>query len=181
MSLNLWSRARFLLPRSRNTITMKPVINLDELEMQAHGSAEARFQGSFGVVSDLIGAKKLGYNLSVIPPGKSVCPFHNHHNNEEMFLILEGEGVLRFGDQEFPLRKYDVVACPPGGREVAHQIRNTGDQDMKFLAVSTRDPVEVVEYPDSDKVGLAVGDFPNMNLKLFFPASAAVAYHHGEG
>ena len=44
-------------------------------------------------------ARKLGYNLTVLPPGKAQCPFHSHRGEEEMFLILEGEGELRFGDQ----------------------------------------------------------------------------------
>lgn len=159
---------------------MNPVINLDQLEMHSHGSEESRFGGSYGVISDVIGARKLGYNLSVCPPGKSVCPYHNHHSNEEMFFILEGEGVLQFGDKEYPLRKNDVIACPPGGRDVAHQITNTGSTDLKFLAVSTRDRVDVCEYPNSDKVGVLVGDFPKMDLRQFFPAGAAVDYNHGE-
>ena len=43
-----------------------------------------------------------------------------------MFLILEGEGDLRFGDRRYPLRRHDVIACPPGGPSVTHPIINTG-------------------------------------------------------
>ena len=43
-----------------------------------------------------------------------------------MFFILDGEGELRFGDKRYPLRRHDIIACPPGGPEVAHQIINTG-------------------------------------------------------
>ncbi len=42
-----------------------------------------------------------------------------------MFLILEGE--LRFGNERFAIRKHEVIACPPGGPEGAHQIINTGE------------------------------------------------------
>lgn len=73
----------------------------------------------------------------VVPPGKFQCPFHNHHGEEEMFLIIEGEGELRFGDRRYPIRKHDVIACPPGGPEVAHQIINTGTTAMRYLALST--------------------------------------------
>ena len=51
-------------------------------------------------ISDHIGAKKLGYNQTVLPPGKAQCPFHCHHGEEEMFLIIEGEGELGFGDRD---------------------------------------------------------------------------------
>jgi uncharacterized cupin superfamily protein len=65
----------------------------------------------------------IGYNLTVLPPGKVQCPFHCHHGEEEMFLIIEGEGELRFGDKRYPIRKHDVIACPPGrarGRSPDH-------------------------------------------------------------
>ena|SRR3989344_481539 len=157
---------------------MKPIINLDELEMISH--TNAGFEGKYGLISGRIGAKKLGYNFTVCPPGKSVCPFHNHRGEEEMFLILEGEGILRFGDAEYPLRKNDVVACPVGGREVAHQMINTGTTDLKYLAISTLERVEVCEYPDSDKVGIYVGTQEKRELRLLFKASDAVDYYVGE-
>lgn len=158
---------------------MKPVINLDEIELKGldHGPFSARWAG----VGERIGAKLLGYSLTVIPPGKKAVPFHNHRNNEEMFLVLDGEGTLRFGDQSYPLRKHDIIACPPGGREVAHQIINSGSRDLTFLALSTMEPVDIWEYPDSNKVGANVYDDQGKALlRHFFRADSAVPYFDGE-
>lgn len=157
---------------------MKPVVNLDQLEFHQHG--QGHFGQRYGVISDGIGARKLGYNLTICPPGKRAAPFHSHHINEEMFLILEGEGTLRFGDQEYPLRQGDVIACPPGGPEVAHQIINTGATDLKYLALSTKEPHDIVEYPDSGKVGVMVGDYGSMKLRKFFLAEQSVDYTERE-
>lgn len=157
---------------------MKPLINLDDLEMESFSVGP--FAQRYGDVSTPAGAKKLGYNLTVVPPGKKGCPFHNHHVNEEMFLVLEGEGELRFGEAVYPIKKHDVIACPPGGRGVAHQITNTGSADLKYLALSTKERAEIVEYPDSDKVGVVVGDYGDLDLRLFFPAASAVDYNEGE-
>lgn len=138
---------------------MKPIINLDEvpLDRYAHGD---RFEVRDGGIGPLVGAKQLGYSLLVVPPGKRAYPFHCHHVNEEMFLILEGEGVVRIGEQEYPIRKGDVIAAPAGGRATAHQIVNTSDEELRYLAVSTMLPTEVVEYPDSSKVAVYVGSAP---------------------
>jgi uncharacterized cupin superfamily protein len=157
---------------------MKPVINLDELDIVSdeHGP----FQGRYGVIGERIGAQKLGYNLTICPPGKKVCPFHNHHVDEEMFFILEGEGLLRFGDQEYPLRKHDVIACPPGKRDVAHQIVNTGKTDLKYLALSTMARSEICEYPDSNKVGVYAGVPGKRDLRLMFRAEQSVDYYDRE-
>jgi uncharacterized cupin superfamily protein len=130
---------------------MKPFMNLSEAGFD--DIEESGFYTSKrATISDLIGAKKLGYNLTELPPGKAQCPFHSHHAEEEMFLILEGEGELRFCEERHPIRKHDVIACPTGGAEVAHQIINTGTTTIQYLALSNLADVEACEYPDSQKV-----------------------------
>jgi len=113
-----------------------------------------RFDASMGFISQALGAQKLGYNLTVIAPGKPAFPLHNHRVNEEMFFILEGSGELRLGSARYPLRAGDVVACPPGGPETAHQIVNTSERELKMLAVSSRLSPEVCDYPDSGKFAI---------------------------
>ena len=136
---------------------MKPIMNLDEVEFD-DVEENGIYTSSRGQISDHIGARKLGYNLTVLPAGKAQCPFHCHHGEEEMFLILEGEGELRFGDKRYPIRKHDVIACPPGGPEVAHQIINTGTTTMRYLSLSSLVDVEACEYPDSQKVLIVAGN-----------------------
>lgn len=153
---------------------MKPIINLDKVEFDdveengIYASSRARF-------SARIGARQLGYNLTVLPPGKVQCPFHSHRAEEEMFLILEGEGELRFGSERYPIRRHDVIACPAGGQEGAHQIINTGTETMRYLALSTMSKVEVCEYPDSGKVGLY-----GRGLRKLYRAASDVDYYDGE-
>ena len=156
---------------------MKPIINLNELEYLSDGPG---LPGKYAPIAEKIGAKKLGYNVSVCPPGKSVCPFHNHRINEEMFFILEGEGLLRFGNKEYPLRKFDFVACPPGGHEMAHQMINTGKADLKYIALSTMIREEVCEYPDSNKVGVFIGEQGTREYRKLFIANTNVPYATGE-
>jgi uncharacterized cupin superfamily protein len=158
---------------------IKPVMNLDEVEFD-DVEENGCYTSSRGQISDHIGAKNLGYNLTVLPPGKSQCPFHCHHGEEEMFFILEGEGELRFGDKRYPIRKHDVIACPPGGPEVAHQITNTGTTTMRYLSLSTLVDVEVCEYPDSQKVLVAVGKRGERSLREIFRAENTVDYYDRE-
>ena len=83
----------------------KPVINLDEVTIderpaffQPPASVAGRFGSRSGMVGARIGARLLGYNITVVAPGKRAFPLHNHHANEEMFYILQGTGELRIGD-----------------------------------------------------------------------------------
>ncbi|RNJ62408.1 MAG: cupin domain-containing protein [Porphyrobacter sp. IPPAS B-1204] len=154
-----------------------PVINLDTVtfdDIEDNG----RYTSRRALFSEGIGARNLGYNLTIVPPGKVQCPFHAHRAEEEMFLILEGTGTLRFGKQTYPLRPLDVIACPTGGAEVAHQIINTGDVDLVYLAVSTLAQVEVCEYPDSGKVSVyAPGEH---GLRHVFRTADEADYYAGE-
>ena len=157
----------------------KPLVNLSEVEFDdveengRYTSRRARFSAA-------IGARKLGYNLTELPPGKAQSPFHSHRAEEEMFLILEGEGELRFGNERYSVRKHDVIACPTGGPEVAHQIINTGSTTMRYLALSSLAEVEVCEYPDSQKLGVFVDKPRADGLRALFRASSAVDYYDGE-
>jgi len=157
----------------------KPIMNLDEVTLD-DVEANGIYTSGRGTISDHIGARNLGYNLTILPPGKAQCPFHSHHGEEEMFFILEGEGELRFGEERLPLRAHDVIACPPGGPEVAHQIINTGTIEMRYLAVSTLVEVDACEYPDSGKVMVVAGERGKRRLRKMFRAETDVDYYDRE-
>jgi uncharacterized cupin superfamily protein len=143
----------------------KPVINIEELDYQPFPgempqSAKEKFGGAkMGQAGRVLGTKKLGYNVTVVPAGKSAFQFHNHQVNEEMFFILEGEGTLRMGKETYPIKKGDFIACLPGGPENAHQIQNTSDAELKYIGVSTKESPEIAEYPDTNKFGVLAETF----------------------
>lgn len=157
----------------------KPFANLDEVQfddIEENGLYTSRR----ALFSERIGARKLGYNLTELPPGKAQCPFHSHREEEEMFLILDGEGELRFGEQRFKLRRHDVIACPTGGAEVAHQIVNTGNAPLRYLSLSTVSTTEVCEYPDSGKIGIFASTSPTSGVRRMFRAESGVDYYDRE-
>jgi uncharacterized cupin superfamily protein len=95
-------------------------------------------------------------------------------------LFIEGEGELRFGDQRYPIRKHDVIACPPGEPEVAHQIINTGKTTMRYVALSTLSEVDACKHPDSRKVSIATGQRADSGLRKMFRAENTVDYYDRE-
>lgn len=95
-------------------------------------------------------ARKLGASVDTVAPGMRSCPYHFHHAEEEMFVVLEGQGTLRVAGEMLPLRAGDIAFIPPGP-EYPHQIINTSDAPLKYLSISTRESPEICEYPDSRK------------------------------
>lgn len=73
------------------------------------------------------------------------------HVEEELFVILEGEGTYRFGGERYAVGPGDVLGAPAGGSETAHHLINTGTLPLKYLSISTMAATEICEYPDSGK------------------------------
>ncbi|HLY79512.1 MAG TPA: cupin domain-containing protein [Caulobacteraceae bacterium] len=170
----------------------RPIINIDELEFRPWDEAfpdgdkpPPEFGARKAELGAKLGARKLGYNVSAIAPGKRAFPVHNHRVNEEMFLILDGAGELVVGDERWPVRKGDVIACPPGGPETAHQLHNTShDTELKVLSVSTSEQADVVEYPVGGKIAVGVmtpgADGKPQLMRHLFKDGAEPDYWEGE-
>jgi len=158
-----------------------PIVNIADVElkpfpMPASGAAAERFEARFGTVGAALGAQKLGYNVTAVPPGKRAFPFHCHRVNEEMFFVLEGVGEIRIGDARHPIEKGDFIACVAGGPETAHQIINTGESELRYLAVSTTMSPEIAEYPDSKKFGVGA----SYGFRFLSRADQSLGYWDGE-
>lgn len=98
-------------------------------------------------------AKKLGAGFDILAPGQIGCPYHFHYAQEEMFVILQGEGTLRVAGEQVPVKAGDTIFIP-AGPDYAHHLVNTSDAPLHYLSISTQERPEVCEYPDSGKVGI---------------------------
>ncbi len=135
-----------------------PILNIEKASFQKLSHGE-RFESETAWVAPTLNSQKLGYNVTIIPPGKRAFPYHLHHGNEEMFFVLEGKGQIRIDGSVHRIRKGDFVSLPPGPGS-AHQIINDSKQPLRYLAVSTMESPEVVEYPDTGKIGVLTGEPP---------------------
>jgi uncharacterized cupin superfamily protein len=143
----------------------KPLINVDEA-MTHTGSSGANFEYSMTELAGAVGAKTIGANLTRVPPGKAAFPFHHHHANEEHFFVLSGSGVLRYGDEMYAVRSNDYIVNTAGGHERAHQLINTGAEDLVYLAISTSCIPDVVGYPDSSKTAVRTAPYGEENSRF---------------
>lgn len=134
-------------------------------------------------LADAAGGDKLGTSLYEVPPGKAAWPHHYHLVNEEALFILSGEGTLRLGRNSVTVSAGDYVALPPGERH-AHQLINDGDEDLRYLCMSTMEEPEVIMYPDSDKVGVLAGAPPggegDRTYEAYHKQEESLDYWEGE-
>ena len=104
------------------------------------------------------GAVATGLNHVVLPAGGGGAPAHCHSLEEELFVVLDGDGVLELwgrgaeGPEEHPLHPGDVVSRP-AGTGVAHAFA-PGAGGLTYLAYGTREPNDMCFYPQLGRVSL---------------------------
>jgi uncharacterized cupin superfamily protein len=147
--------------------------NVDGIELKdfTRGSLYASRGGRLSAGT---AAKKLAAGVDTLPPGKRSCPYHFHHAEEEMFIVLEGSGTLRVAGEMLPITAGDVIFIPPGP-EYPHHILNTSDAPLKYISIGTNEPIEICEYPDSGKHLVGAPHFHTIGRK-----GAEVDYWDGE-
>ncbi len=99
-----------------------------------------QFPGHFGgalskalVHPDTTGSRLVDYRISTYQPMAHV-ERHVHKVQEQVYHVLDGEGLMTIGDERRLVRRHDVVFIPPG---VWHAIENTGLGDLTFIVVTT--------------------------------------------
>jgi uncharacterized cupin superfamily protein len=97
------------------------------------------------------GARELGATLYELDPGGQAAPYHMHHANEEMLLVLDGVLELRTPAGTRKVGKGAIIAFPAGA-EGAHRLRNASEAPARYLLVSTMRFPEVAEQLDTGTV-----------------------------
>lgn len=130
-------------------------INVDELDFRderAEGVEQPpQYDCRDAEVGFVIGARALGYRVSILEPGQIFCPLHGHAREEEMFFVLDGEPSVRMLSGTIRCRKGDFIALPVG-ETGTHQLLNESDARATVLLLGRTEDVEACYYPDSDKL-----------------------------
>lgn len=76
--------------------------------------------------------------------------------NEEAMYVLDGEGTLRTPSGKTGIESGDYVSFPVG-EPGAHAVKNTSDESLRCLFISTMDEPNIVGYPDGEELHVFAG------------------------
>jgi uncharacterized cupin superfamily protein len=131
------------------------IVHLDDVETGSEGGE------TWKELAGAAGSAASGLNWSRIAPGRTGPPPHCHSEEEEVFVILDGEGTLELWPspvaekrgverEDVPVRAGHVVARPPATR-IGHAFR-AGPSGLTMLVYGTRKPNDICYYPRSGKL-----------------------------
>jgi uncharacterized cupin superfamily protein len=152
------------------------VVNLHgDLDWESEND-RAGYRHRVTAVGRRLGGQLLGGSVYELPPGEKTWPYHYELGCEEWVIVLSGRPTLRTPDGERELAPGDLAVFPEGPAG-AHQLGNGTDAPCRVLLLSSKSPLAIVHYPDSDKVGLwsqAEG------YQALLPRRPELDYWHGE-
>lgn len=92
-----------------------------------------------------VGLKRTGVNFMRVPAGKESYVYHSHRYEEEWMYVISGAGIALIDGQEFAIAAGDFLGFPTPS--VAHLLRNTGTEDLVYLAGGENREFEIAEFP----------------------------------
>jgi uncharacterized cupin superfamily protein len=152
------------------------VINLQgELEWDGENERPG-YRHRVTAVGRRLGAQLLGGSVHELPPGEKTWPYHYEIGCEEWVVVISGRPTLRTPDGSRQLSPGDLAVFPEGPAG-GHQLSNETDEPCRVLLLSSKSPLAIVHYPDSDKVGLwsQAGGY-----QAILPREPTLDYWHGE-
>ena len=133
------------------------IVALADVMPEQYGAGLVRDLGRVG------GSVLTGLRHVELARGNEGGPPHCHSVEEELFVVLAGDGVCILGEEEHPVRRGSVVSRP-AGTGVAHSFRG-GDDGLTYLAYGTREPSDIVYFPRLRQVSI-----PGVGVRFTLPA-----------
>jgi uncharacterized cupin superfamily protein len=134
----------------------RPTTIVDVAELPSTEVEQGPTRGRLRTIGRALGARRTALNLTELAPGGESAPPHCHSADEELFVVLAGDGVLlligRDGEEEHPVRAGSLVSRPPG-TGVAHGFR-AGEEGLTLLMYGDKHTEDACFYPRSGKVAL---------------------------
>ena len=134
------------------------IVNLSDIPAQDWTSPHGNYSGSFQGLSIALGRepestdlrKRHPFDVEItrVPAGKKLCPFHSHSAQWEFYYVTGGAGFVRSEEGEHDITTGDTFVFEPGE---PHQIRAADDEDLVFMVVADNPIGESCHYPDSGK------------------------------
>ena len=133
-------------------------VNLKDVEWVERQSPKGKFGRRSKNISVALGrepesldlAKRWPFDLALvsIPKGQTLCPYHSHSAESEMYLVVSGKGSVRDKDGWTEVSAGDAFFFGPGE---AHQLLNAGEEDFVYYVIADNPRGDSCHYPDSGK------------------------------
>lgn len=133
-------------------------VNIQDVPEQQHHSPKGKFEVYYKDISVELGRERESFDLLKrhpfdltlvrVPKGKSLCPYHSHSAEFELYLVVSGRGNVRHKDGTTEVGAGDAFLFIPGE---AHQLTNGGDEDFVYYVIADNPIADSCFYPDSGK------------------------------
>jgi uncharacterized cupin superfamily protein len=133
-------------------------VNINQIKEEAWQSPSGKYAVFFKGISEALGREPASLDLSkrhpfdlewnCVPSGKCNFPYHAHSAQWEQYLVISGRGNVRHKDGTTGIVAGDAFIFGPNE---AHQLINSGEEDLVYYVIADNPTGESSYYPDSRK------------------------------
>jgi uncharacterized cupin superfamily protein len=133
-------------------------VNLRDIRQRERQSPTGKFGARYIEISVALGREPQSFDLEkrhpfdltlvTIPSGRSLCPYHSHSSESELYLVVSGRGRIRHRQGWTTVAAGDAFFFGPGE---AHQLTNDGDDEFIYYVIADNPLGDTCYYPDSGK------------------------------
>ena len=95
----------------------------------------ATFEGK-AFVKELVGSTSMEVSFGSLAPGQAVPFNHKHKQNEELYIVLSGEGVFTLDGTKVSVASGSVVRIAPA---VSRCTRGTGQTPLVYICIQAKE------------------------------------------
>lgn len=167
---SIWSNTVYVIKSENGAVNLEskgenqwkaPIYNLHDGQKDSPVFSRATISDKDGTttfISPLLGSTKSFMRLYTIQPGNTYARMHSHTAREEMYMVLNGKGSVRYGKHKIDLREGDLVSKPLGP-DVSSQLLADKGETLRILDIEiwpdpTRGSKDLVHYPDHGELDL---------------------------
>ena len=133
-------------------------VNVNEIQERERQSPNGKFGRASKDISIALGRDPESFDLRRrhpfdlalvrIPKGKTLCPYHSHSAESELYLVVSGRGSIRDNEATTTVTAGAAFFFGPGE---AHQLSNAGEEDFVYYVIADNPRGDSCYYPDSGK------------------------------
>ena len=119
-------------------VTVKGCYKMTDYTVKDFGSFTeiAKLENGKTFLHDALDLTSCEISINSTPKGFKVPFSHKHKQNEEIYIVLKGNGIITIGENKINIKEGSAVRVAAG---VARTIENTGDSEFNFICIQAKE------------------------------------------
>jgi len=87
-------------------------------------------------LKDILGFTGCEISINSLPPGAGMPFYHQHKDNEEVYIFIQGKGQVQVDDEVIDVQEGSIVRIAPNGQRT---WRNNSNEPLLYIVIQMKE------------------------------------------